>query len=79
MLYERIADRVERLVRHDAQRYLCGHGRRYDRWVFAFTLQIIEENKKKGRGGDVLVGPDPRTLWIVSEGSRQRAESDAAD
>ena len=50
MLYERIVDRAERLIQDHAQRYLCGHGRRYDRWVFAFTFNC-EENK--GRGYDV--------------------------
>ena len=53
--------------------------------VGSFCIHILiqqQKNKKPGaeaRRGDVLVGPDPRTLCIVSEGSRQRAESDAAD
>jgi hypothetical protein len=39
MLHERTADRVERLVRYDAERYLCGYGRRYDRRVFT-SIQL---------------------------------------
>jgi hypothetical protein len=33
----------------------------------------------KTPNANVLVGPDPLTLWIVSEGSRQREDSDVAD
>ncbi len=36
-------------------------------------------NKETKKRRNVLLGPDPRTLWIVSEGSRHRAESDEAD
>lgn len=34
---------------------------------------------RKTRKQDVWVGPDPRTLWLVSEGSCQRTGSNDAD
>ena len=34
---------------------------------------------RKTRKQDTWVGPDPCTLWLVSEGSCQRTEGDDAD